>query len=301
MKFLVALSLVAIAHCCMYDNIYSDNFKRAVAWDYGTDANGPSNWGTLSPAYATCGTGTTQSPVQIRDFGTAGDNVESYDIGEINTFSGDTTVAQEQNNGHNVVVYGSGYITGGPLPFGDEYPLVQFHWHTPSEHTLNGVRFPMEMHMVHTNVHSGDTAVIGIFIDIGDQNDWLEEFFAVLPAEVGSVNVTDFNSYGSLPTSGSYYHYMGSLTTPPCTEYVRWLVLDTPVSASQVQIDQFQQVYAFNQRPDQPLNGRMIYHNEPTEVVVCEECQETVVDGTTPTSVQTQINFNFAGMIPNMN
>lgn len=112
----------------------------------------------MDPSYALCGDGTSQSPVEIRDFGTPGDNTDTYDIGEISTFSGDTTIAQEQNNGHNVVVYGTGYIMGGPLPFGDQYPLEQFHWHTPSEHTLNGVRYPMEMHMgtkkLHNNVRS---------------------------------------------------------------------------------------------------------------------------------------------------
>jgi carbonic anhydrase len=227
-----------------------------------------------------CSSGKKQTPIAL-----ASATAAEYDIGEIKIESQYQAVEVE-NNGHTVVAFvEDGNVRGGPM-FSEEYKLLQFHWHTPSEHTLNGKTYPLELHFVHQRVATGDLAVVGLLFDLGGHNAWLADFFDHLPEEEGHiVNLTSVNPYGVLPEDLSYMHYSGSLTTPPCSEGLKWIVLNEVATLSQTQLDQFKAVFEFNSRPMQPLNGRPVTQDTP------EECPE---QGEAP---RAQINFNFAGML----
>ena len=155
---------------------------------------------------------------------------------------------------------------GGELTVGGvTYKLLQFHWHTPSEHELNGQKFPMEMHFVHkyedaTLPGGGILSVVGVWIKAGKENKELKKLFADLPTQPGEHRaVTRFNLTRLLPESLESYRYDGSLTTPPFNEGVRWVVLAEPIEMSAEQIEAFKQLFPEgNAREVQPLNGRII-------------------------------------------
>jgi carbonic anhydrase len=162
------------------------------------------------------------------------------------------------NNGHTIQI---NYSEGDTLAIGGKaYQLVQYHFHAPSEHTIDGRHFPMEMHMVH-KAADGQLAVIGVLIDEGRHNTAFDPVWGSLPKEKGvethltavSVDVDQL-----LPKARTTYRYEGSLTTPPCSEGVAWLVMTTPISLSVEQIGQFTAIVKANNRPVQPLNGRTV-------------------------------------------
>lgn len=155
---------------------------------------------------------------------------------------------------------------GGELEVdGVTYKLLQFHFHTPSEHELNGVKFPAELHLVHrvedeSSPDHGKLSVVGIFIKAGKENKELNKIFADLPAQPGQERlVSRFNLTKLLPHGLESYRYNGSLTTPTFDEGVRWVVLAEPVEMSEAQIEAFKQLFPEgNSREIQPLNGRTI-------------------------------------------
>ena len=142
---------------------------------------------------------------------------------------------------------------------GTRYDLQQFHWHTPSEHEINGRRSPMEMHLVH-GAADGSLLVIGVLIEQGRTNRTLEPIFDHLPETAGDTrDVAGVRIDKLLPHQRSSYRYMGSLTTPPFTEGVRWIVLAHPITLSKHQIDAFRELFEEgNSRAVQPLNGRQV-------------------------------------------
>ena len=147
------------------------------------------------------------------------------------------------------------------------YTALQFHFHTTSEHTVDGKSYPIEMHIVHRNEETGTLAVVGAFIEAGEENKQLAKVWANLPA-VGDdtrYDVHDLDLFEVLPKDRTNYRYAGSLTTPPCSEIVAWHVLKNPITMTQAQIDAFTAIFsdgtAFpngNRRPVQDLNGRRI-------------------------------------------
>ena len=153
------------------------------------------------------------------------------------------------------------------------YKLLQFHWHTPSEHELNGEKFPMEMHLVHRVNGTGPILVVGVFVKAGKENKELSKIFSDLPTQKDERRaVARFNLTKLLPHGLESYRYDGSLTTPdPVTgdfnEGVKWVVLAEPIEMSQGQIDAFKALFPEgNSREVQPLNGRTISTDvEPTE------------------------------------
>jgi carbonic anhydrase len=167
---------------------------------------------------------------------------------------------------------------GGELTVaGVTYKLLQFHWHTPSEHELNGEKFPMEMHLVHRSpdvtlpdgtVVNGTLSVVGVWIRSGKENKELKKLFANLPAQPGEHRtITHFNLTRLLPESLESYRYNGSLTTPNFDEGVRWVVLAEPIEMSKEQIDAFKQLFPEgNSREIQPLNGREVLTDVEPEV-----------------------------------
>lgn len=217
-------------------------------WSYGGSTN-PTRWGELSEEFAICDRGRNQSPVNI-ERGSVGAEARIQ-------FNYQRTPLEVENNGKTIEVP---YREGSWVRIdGRRYDLVQFHFHTPSEHQMDGKAYAMEAHLVHRN-SAGQLAVIGVFIKAGEGNSFLEQIWEIMPETEGvstdegvSINVLDL-----LPAENTYYNYRGSLTTPPCSQNVLWLVLETPIEASAEQIDQFTSIYQMNARPPQPLNGRVI-------------------------------------------
>ena len=231
---------------------------RAPHWSY-EGHEGPSYWATLNPAYATCDEGTAQSPVDIReaDAGSAKPWKLSYKPSALRIVHHEN-VTDLVDNGHTIQVTveeGSTLTTGR-----NTYQLKQFHFHTPSEHTIDGKNAPMEVHFVHESADN-NFAVVAVLFAEGSPNENLAKLIANFPKAKGNATYLpevklDLVLY--LPPKNDAYTYMGSFTTPPCTENVEWFVFRNPVIASREQLNAFAARLRPNNRPVQPLNGRTI-------------------------------------------
>lgn len=223
-----------------------------TSWGY-SGGEGPAYWGGLAPAYARCADGTAQSPIDIRD-------AVALDLVDIEFHYGETA-NHIVNNGHTIQV---NVDPGSHIVYnGIRYDLLQFHFHAPSEHTIDGEAAPLEIHFVHRDPNSNNLAVIGILLSAGDgENGTYAAVFDHLPAQAGASQATSeaLALAEFLPPTRGYYTYQGSLTTPPCSEVVRWLLLDTPVALSAEQITAFRSIYDGNARPIQPLGKRDLLH-----------------------------------------
>ena len=219
----------------------------AAHWSYA-GAEGPEHWGDLSPDYAACKAGRMQSPIDIA-VGATGLSVATSG----NDYAYQASPLSILHNGHTVQL---NYAPGSSMSVeGETYDLLQFHFHAPSEHTVDGKPYPMEAHFVHKDSHGG-LAVIGVLIEAA-----LAEAWAHLPAhETPEQMIADVsvNASAILPSDGRYHHYKGSLTTPPCSEGVRWFVLTKAISMSAEQIKKFEDAAGPNARPVQPLNARLL-------------------------------------------
>ena len=165
--------------------------------------------------------------------------------------------AEVVNNGHTIQV---NLADAGTLNLdGSAYKLLQFHFHTPSEEKINGRAYPMVAHLVHKN-DDGKLAVVAVLLTQGKANAALNPVFANLPKTEGAKKALDsgLDVAELLPAERGYYKFVGSLTTPPCSEGVRWQVLKTPVQVSAAQIASFRKLYKMNARPVQPLNDRKV-------------------------------------------
>ena len=160
-------------------------------------------------------------------------------------------------NGHTIQVNSDG--TSKALLGRKEYKLLQFHFHSSSEHTINGKYYPMEAHLVHQS-EDGELAVIGVMIDIGKHNNFMQKIFKFMPKNANGKTTNSYviNANDILPKDRSYYHYMGSLTTPPCTQIVQWFVLKNPITISKKQLSMFNSLYKGNFRPIQKVNNRKL-------------------------------------------
>lgn len=221
-------------------------------WGYQGHGS-PAHWAELEPDYKTCKLGRLQSPINIetRKVEKSG---EAKPIGFAYTAD---SAGEVVDNGHTIQVNlpGAGAITLD----GTEYKLLQFHFHTPSEESFDGKRYPLVAHLVHKNAQ-GQLGVVAVLFKLGKENAALQPVFTHLPAKAGDKRPleTSFDPAALLPTDHAYYAFMGSLTTPPCSEEVRWQVLKTPVELSKAQLAAFTRRYAMNARPVQPLHGRKV-------------------------------------------
>jgi carbonic anhydrase len=166
------------------------------------------------------------------------------------------------NNGHTVQANAS-TPANSIVVEGKEYKLAQFHFHTPSEHQFNGEHYDMELHLVHQDAN-GKLAVLGVMIQEGKQNEKLASVWEALPQEETENDVSvdePVDLQALLPADQTSFHYNGSLTTPPCSEGVKWIVFEQPMEMSKEQIQAFQQIFPDNHRPVQPLNEREIIKN----------------------------------------
>jgi carbonic anhydrase len=216
-------------------------------WTYEGE-DGPQFWGELSPDYALCSAGRAQSPVDI----TGEQEVNLADL----TLNYHASALNIFNNGHTIQV---NYDAGSTLIYNEnEYQLVQFHFHHPSEHLIDGHGFAMELHLVHRDTN-GALAVVGVMLSEGaEENAAYAPIFAHLPLTEGEPAPTgiQINAAHLMPEHFRYFTYLGSLTTPPCAQGVRWLVLDTPVVLSVAQLESFGAIFEMNARPVQPINHR---------------------------------------------
>lgn len=222
--------------------------RESASWGYEPH-NGPARWGTLDPAFDICDLGREQSPIDL----TA---VRRADLTPIEFDYRRTRVAIE-NTGHTIQVNpepGSGIVLDGV-----RYDLQQFHFHHGSEHTVDGVRLPLELHLVHRG-HGGALAVVGVLFEEGEANGALASVWAQLPPEpAASIVVPDSLDLSALlPTCRTTWRYRGSLTTPPCAEGVAWVILTEPLTLSAAQVDTFAAVHPNNYRPVQPLGERVL-------------------------------------------
>ncbi len=224
---------------------------EAPHWSYqGQD--GPEHWGELSSQYLMCSEGWNQSPINLVDDVHAGLPKLEFEYYSTNI--------NEINNGHSIQ---QNMAPGSFLRVPERnlnLELKQFHFHSPSEHTIDGKSFAMEIHFVHAD-KDGGLAVVGVLIDEGEEHPVLNKLWAFMPENPGetSQEPIGIEETDLLPPTREYYAYSGSLTTPPCTEGVKWIVLKTPVQASAEQIATFKErVGPATNRPVQPLNARMI-------------------------------------------
>lgn len=239
--------------------IASPNPAATGGHDHGSEAHwsyegetGPHAWGKLKPDFSSCATGKRQSPIHIEDGNTLQGPAEPVQFAYAP--SNGTVV----NNGHTIQVdvQGENTITVR----GSTYRLLQFHFHTPSEEQINSRRFPMVAHLVHKN-SEGQLAVVAVLLDEGAANPLIDKVWTHMPLDTNDrvrmpqdlLNVSEL-----LPTDQRYYQFMGSLTTPPCSEGVLWMVLKQPVSISKGQYKLFTQLYPNNARPVQAVNARPI-------------------------------------------
>jgi carbonic anhydrase len=244
----------ALIACFIAATAFAAAQHEGPHWEYqGKD--GPVNWGKLDPAFHACADGKLQSPIDIRG---AHLNKSLPPI----EFHYRETSATIENNGHTVMVTPTpgGYIVAG----GVRYDLVQFHFHHPAEEAVKGKLDDMDVHLVHKSA-DGKLAVIGVRFreDANDANAVLSTLWTQMPAQVGQKNnVAQVNPGGLLPPDRGYWTYMGSLTTPPCSEGVRWYVLEQPIPISREQLRYYGQVYKLDSRPIQDGHGRRIEANE---------------------------------------
>jgi carbonic anhydrase len=217
-------------------------------WSYGGEG-GPAEWGKLKADYSTCSSGKRQSPIDIR----GGIKVELEPI----KFNYRPTGFNVLDNGHTVQAnlgYGNSIEVAGR-----RYDLVQFHFHRPSEERINGRQFDMVAHLVHKDPE-GRLAVVAVLMDQGKQHPMVQLVWNSMPLEkneeMQSPVPIDMNMM--LPDDRRYYTYMGSLTTPPCSEGVLWLVLKQPAQLSADQLAVFTRLYPMNARPIQQASGRMV-------------------------------------------
>ena len=219
-----------------------------VHWGYDGQ-NGPKHWGTLAEEFDMCTKGQNQSPIDlVADL--------PADLPELVFEYNNIEDLVEENTGHAIQenVEPGNYAT----ILGKKFELKQFHFHSPSEHTVNGKSFPMEVHLVHKNDES-DYLVVGLLFETGKRNKFMDQLPSFRKSR-GEAPLSDPIDFNDLTTDRKdSFLYNGSLTTPPCTEGVQWVVLKQPVIVSPEQIQHYRDLLGFNNnRPIQPHNSRIV-------------------------------------------
>ncbi|MEM8695519.1 MAG: carbonic anhydrase family protein [Pseudomonadota bacterium] len=220
---------------------------QEASWTY----EDPASWGTVHEEYATCATGTAQSPINL----VRADATVSEDVAlEINWESGPMIIDGAGYNSDLVAPEG-GYITLE----GQRYDFLQVHLHMPSEYAIEGEQPAGDIHFVHAN-EAGELAVIGVFMIEGEPNRALAAAFEEFSAEEGSQTLEGitFDPNALLPETRSFFRFPGSLTTPPCSEGVNWVFMSEPVTVSADQIAAYTDLYGNTARPVQPTGDREI-------------------------------------------
>lgn len=216
-------------------------------WGYRGE-NGPAHWGDLAADFSTCAQGRNQSPIDL-DAAIDADLPElslDYNAGLLNVVNTGHAIQDQVKPGNYVTLSGR------------KFELAQFHFHSPSEHTVAGRSYPMEVHFVHQD-DAGNLLVVGLLVEEGEHNPVLDQLPAFRMRDGQAIREAQVDFEKLLTDRSNYYSYNGSLTTPPCSEGVRWIVLKVPVVASREQIGHYLELLGFdNNRPVQPRNARTI-------------------------------------------
>ena len=239
-------------------------------WGYDGD-RGPLHWGKLGPEFSLCEKGMAQSPIDLlRAHKTTLNDIQfsykeapfhvvnnGHTLQEVEPVS-ETAKSRYPKHGQTVTHFDK----DSTIVFDEDlYLLEQFHFHAPSEHTIDHRHYPMELHLVHHNERH-EVAVVAVFMEEGKHNPFFETFLEHAPAKIGEVmddHNHSVNPITLLPERRSYYLYSGSFTTPPCSEGVSWLVMQDPIEVSAVQIEKFRALVGHdNIRPTQPLHKRFV-------------------------------------------
>ncbi|TVU50908.1 hypothetical protein EJB05_02305, partial [Eragrostis curvula] len=265
---LVAAASVAVALARTYGSEAGPKYGYVPG-----SANGPANWGKLSPEYKMCGDGKRQSPVDIvTKQAVSTPNLDN--LTRVYAAANATLI----NDGHDIMLTFDTKV-GSITMNGKVYNLEKMHWHMPSEHTINGQRYPLEMHLVHKN-DAGELAVIAILYQYGAPDSFYFQLRNKL-AELAKETCNFAEEEAQVPAglihmrslqkrTGSYFRYAGSLTTPPCTENVVWNILGKVRQISKEQVAQLATLLPSKDsaRPAQPLNGRVVqFYNPPNSTI----------------------------------
>lgn len=250
---LVVLLTLVIAACSQTAGEQTasnvESAEKEVKWGYD-GAGAPENWGDLKTDYELCKTGKEQSPIDLT-------SASASDLENI-SFSYSDSAVNILNNGHTIQV---NYDEGSTATInGQTYNLLQFHFHSPSEHAIDGNLFPAEMHLVHADA-DGNLAVVGVMIAEGAENAAYAPVWSNLPKDISDPTATGMtvNATDLLPSKQTIYRYNGSLTTPPCSEGVLWSVIEQPIEMSAEQIKAFTDIFEISNRPVQTLNSRELF------------------------------------------
>jgi carbonic anhydrase len=243
MKYILTMAFIIFLGGCA-------STSKHPNWGYTGDS-GPEHWAELTEDYKLCREGRNQSPVNLQNPIKA--ELEGLEL----SYHG--AANEILNNGHTIqvnIAEGSRLLVDGKV-----FQLKQFHFHAPSENLIFGQSFPMEVQFVHADT-AGNLAVLAVMFIEGEEHQVIQQLWSFMPeipntkAALGGIG----NAYTKLfPENGKYYRYNGSLTTPPCTEGVRWFVVNQPVAISKTQVEKFSKVMGqSNNRPTQALNARVI-------------------------------------------
>lgn len=251
MKKILISSLLSLGFISTINPVLAKT-SEASSWSYSGE-QGPQHWGNLSPEFGTCNTGKNQSPVDIKN------TLVDSDLPGIKFNYTMLTPSELINNGHTLQV---NMWSGGEIFVDDiKFKLKQFHFHTPSENRINGQTFPLEVHFVHLS-EKNEIAVVAMLFAPGPKDRTLAKILEKVPMKAGESVKLGSHSLKTLEFDDkllSYYRFNGSLTTPPCTEGVRWIVMKQPYRVSKEQVEKIQAALKQpNNRPIQPLNARMI-------------------------------------------
>ena len=245
-------------------------------WAY-SGSEGPSHWGSLAKEYSTCSAGHNQSPINLTS--TTPDKLFklnfNYQSVPMSILNNGHTIQINYNTVNNsdenkIEIGGKSYLMSSAVQHnssisisGEVYKLLQIHFHSPSEHQVVGESFPLEAHFVHINAQN-QLAVIGVIFKLGNSNNFLSKLWKQMPTSAGPAKTYNnilVNGGELLPENKSHYHYRGSLTTPPCSEGVRWFVMKNHTQVSQSQVHKFNSIVGKNNRPIQPRNQRFVLRN----------------------------------------
>ena len=239
--------IVSSVGICLTASVYASD---ETPWSY-SGLTKPAYWGKLSPDYSLCSSGKEQSPINLNRF-------TNTDLPEI-TFNYTDSGNQIENNGHVIEINNK---PGSSINIDSHvYELIQTQFHTPGEHTINGKHFPMEAQLIHKD-KSGRTLIIAVLFEYGDDNsalhhDWM---YLLYKKHTKHLLYKKINAMELLPDIKDYYQYDGSLTTPPCTENIQWLVMKQPAGATKEQIETLRNtIHSENNRPLQAINMRTIF------------------------------------------
>lgn len=257
LKQLALISLVALLTMAPVSQALAEkkqvenNNPETISWSYA-DNTGPAHWGDLNAEYATCKNGKNQSPVDIKEARDVNLKPIKFDYEML-------VPSRIVNDGRSVHVE---MWSGGKIELdGTSFTLKQINFHTPSEHTVHGKHFPLEAQFVHQS-EDNELAIIAILYVPGKPNSTISRLWEKLPVEQGKserLGAYELKTIEIKDELKHYYYINGSLTTPPCTEGVRWIIMKQPYTVSRQQVEKLQQALGQpNNRPVQPLNARVI-------------------------------------------